>query len=419
MLIWFATLGAIGLLWFVLVALFSPGIKYRLRERVPTGTPEFVRTLSAIGQSTLHLGNRVEVLTDGPTFYPAMLDAIRGAQHSINLECYIFQPGHIGDQFVDAMIERAEAGVTVSVVGDAIGSLWLFWSRAVRRMRKAGCRVHNYQALRWYSIARLNNRTHRELLIVDGRIAFMGGAGIADWWGLAHKGRPHWRDTMIRIHGPIVASIQGAFVENWVESCGEILTGPAYFPQPYAAADTAALVLKSSPADRATISRIAFQALIEGARTHLRINTPYFIPDRQMRRALTAAARRGVVVEIVLPGPSTDQRWVRLASRRWFGHLLKCGVRLFEYRPSMMHAKVMIVDDAWSVLGTTNMDNRSFELNDEVNLLMLDPFVSARLIEDFERDLARSDQITMETWERRPWWERVLDPIVWILERQQ
>jgi cardiolipin synthase len=224
---------------------------------------------------------------------------------------------------------------------------------------------------------------------------------------------------MARIEGPVVAALQGVFVENWLECCGEILTGQAYFPALEKAGDITAFVVKSSPSDRATVSRVAFQLLIEGATREVRLSTPYFLPDRTLRAALVATARRGVRVRVIVPGPPTDQRWVRLASRRLYGELLAGGVRLFEYEPSMTHVKALIVDDDWAVIGTTNVDNRSFEHNDEINVVLLDRSGTRRLREDFERDLARSREVTLEDWKRRPVLERLVGRTAWILERQQ
>jgi cardiolipin synthase len=224
---------------------------------------------------------------------------------------------------------------------------------------------------------------------------------------------------MARIEGPIVAALQGVAAENWLECCGEILTGREYFPDLHRAGDTTAFVVKSSPSDRATTSRVTFQLLMEAAEQEVRINTPYFLPDAALRRALIAAAGRGVSVTIIVPGPETDQRWVRLASRRMWGKLLEAGIRIHEYRDTMMHAKILLVDGVWSVIGTTNMDNRSFEHNDEVNVAMLDPKVAARLHLDFERDIQDSTEITLEQWRARPLWEKIVGPFVWILERQQ
>lgn len=415
---WLSTAGALFLVWLVLVFLFTPGINYHLARRTSVHDDSFLYTLQSTCQTALHHGNRVEVFTNGRDFYPAMLDAIRSATHSINLECYIFQPGKIADQFIDALADRCRLGVKVAIVIDAIGSFSL-WGRPLRRLREAGCRVESYQRMEWHRLARLNNRTHRELLTVDGRIAFVGGAGVADWWAYPRKGSPPWRDTMARIEGPIVAALQGVAAENWLECCGEILTGPDHFPSLEPAGETTAFVVKSSPSDRATSSRVAFQLLMEGADHHVRISTPYFLPDRALRRALVNLARRGVAVDVIVPGRHTDQRWVRLASRRMWGQLLTAGVRIHEYRASMTHNKVLIVDELWAVMGTTNIDNRSFEHNDEINVALRDPEVARRLLKDYRQDLLDSEEITLERWERRPLWEKVVGPFVWILERQQ
>ena len=423
--------GALFLIWLVLVFLFTPGINYHLSRRSSVHDARFLYTLQSTCQAALHHGNKVTIYTNGPSFYPAMLEAIRSAQHSINLECYIFQPGRIADQFIEALSERSRAGVNVTIVVDAIGSFSL-WGRPVRRLRQARCRIESYQRLRWYSLARINNRTHREILVIDGRIAFVGGAGIADWWAGPAKGwkrknwkhwkkvhRRPWRDTMARVEGPVVAALQGVAAENWLECCGEILTGPDYFPDLHPAGDTTAFVIRGSPSDRATASRVSFQLLMEGADHHIRVATPYFLPDRALRRAFVDICKRGVDISVVVPGRNTDQRWVRLASRRMWGQLLEAGVRIYEYRDVMMHAKALMVDDLWSVLGTTNIDNRSFEHNDEVSLAMRDHAVALRLLQDFERDVQASDEVTLEKWRRRPLWEKVVGPFVWILERQQ
>jgi cardiolipin synthase len=419
---WLSVAGGIFLTWLVLVFLFTPGVNYHLAHRTSIHAKDFLYTLQSTCQAALHHGNCVTVFTNGVAFYPAMLQAIGEATRSINMELYIFQPGRIANRFVAELSAKARQGVTVTIVVDAIGSLSL-WGRPVRRLRKAGCRIESYQRLRWYSLARLNNRTHRELLLVDGKVAFVGGAGIADWWVYPSfkrmRWRKPWRDTMARIEGPVVAALQGVAAENWLECCGEILTGPAYFPSLSQAGDTTAFVVKSSPSDRATASRVTFQMLMEGSDHAVHISTPYFLPDRSLRRALVETARRGVAVTLVVPGRKTDQKWVRLASRRMWGHLLEAGVRIFEYRDTMTHAKVLVADELWSVLGTTNIDNRSFEHNDEVNVAMRDAALAARLLEDYARDIADSDEVTREHWLRRPFWEKIVGPFVWILERQQ
>jgi cardiolipin synthase len=415
---WLAVAGGVFLIWLVLVFLFTPHINYHLSRRTSVHAEDFLYTIQSTCQTALHHGNRVEIYTNGSEFYPAMIEAIRSATRSVNMECYIFQPGRIADQFIDALSDRARKGVNVTIVVDAIGSFHL-WGRPVRRLRQAGCRIQSYQRLRWYSLARINNRTHRELLVVDGRVAFVGGAGVADWWAFPKGSRRPWRDTMAKFEGPIVAALQGAAAENWLECCGEILTGPEYFPNLDTAGETTAFVIRSSPSDRATASRVTFQLLMEGADHHVNITTPYFLPDRALRRALKDMAGRGVSVSVIVPGRQTDQRWVRLASRRMWGDLLAAGIRMHEYHATMTHAKVMVIDGLWAVLGTTNIDNRSFEHNDEINVALRDSAVAERLLEDYRRDLRDSQEVTLERWRRRPLWEKIVGPFVWILERQQ
>ena len=415
---WLELAGGVFLTWLVLVFLFTPHINYHLSRRTSVHAEDFLYTIQSTCQTALHHHNAVTIYTDGPQFYPAMLDAIRSATRSVTMECYIFQPGRVADQFIDALADRARKGVEVILVVDALGSLNL-WGRPARRLREAGCRLQSYQRLQWHSLARINNRTHRELLVVDGRTAFVGGAGVADWWMYPRGGRPPWRDTMAKVEGPLVAALQGVAAENWLECCGEILTGPDYFPNLEQAGDATAFVIRSSPSDRATVSRVSFQLLMEGADEHVHISTPYFLPDRALRRALRNIARRGVAVSVIVPGRHTDQRWVRLASRRMWGELLREGIRIFEYHATMTHVKLLVVDGLWTVLGTTNIDNRSFEHNDEVNIALREASVARRLLEDYERDLGGSVEVTLADWQRRPLWEKIVGPFVWILERQQ
>ena len=414
-------IGAAFVAWLIVVVLFTPGIPYYIERLVDARSEHFVHVLQSTCQATLKHGNTLQVLTNGPAFYPAMLEAIANARETINMECYIFKPGTIGDRFVEALRSRAQAGVRVTLVMDTLGSFGAF-HRSAARLRAAGCRVEAYRRFRWYSLARLNNRTHRELLVVDGCVAFLGGAGVADWWAHGHHRKSRrgiWRDTMARIEGPVVADIQGVLAENWLECSGEILTGPeTYKPQP-TPGNCAAFAVKSSPADRATASRVLFQTLVECATRRVLISTPYFLPDKALRQAFSRTAGRGVEIIVMVPGADTDQRWVRLASRRMFGRLLGEGVRIFEYQGGMTHVKALIVDDLWSVIGTTNVDNRSFEHNDEVNLAVRDEPVAARLTGDFNADLARSHEVVLAKWQRRPIAEKLIGTVAWVLERQQ
>ncbi len=411
-------IGGVFIAWLILVLLFTPHIPYYIEMRIDGTSDHFIHVLESTCHTSLKPANRIEIFTNGDQFYPAMLAAIAGAAETINFECYIFKKGAIGQCFIDAFRERARAGVRVTIVMDAIGSFGAFHESA-RPLREAGCRVEPYQRMRWYSLARLNNRTHRELLVVDGATAFVGGAGVADWWAGSFKGKPMWRDMMARMEGPIVSDIQGVVAENWLECCGEILTGPETYKPRRPAGEAAAFAIKSSPADRATASRVLFQTLVETSTRCVRISTPYFLPDKAFREAIRRTARRGVEIVVIVPGGRTDQRWVRLASRRMYGHLLESGVRVFEYGPGMTHVKTLLVDDLWAVIGTTNVDNRSFEHNDEVNVAIRDPHVAARLTADFVADREHSQEITLAAWRRRPAWEKLIGTVAWILERQQ
>jgi cardiolipin synthase len=417
-LVFVATVGSVFIAWFILLVLFAPHIPYHIEAPVDATGAHFVQVLESTLQVTMTRGNRIEVFTNGSSFYPAMLEAIRGARETVNLECYIFMPGGIGEAFVEALCERARSGVRVTIVIDAVGSFGTY-RRVGSRLLEAGCRVERYQPPTWYRLARLNNRTHRELLVVDGREAFAGGAGVADWWAGPHKGKPAWRDMMVRFEGPVVSDIQGIAAENWLECRGEILTGPETYKARHPVGESEAFALKSSPADRATSSRVLFQTLVEGATRRVCICTPYFLPDKAFRRAFIRTARRGVDIRVIVPGAATDQRWVRLASRRMLGSLLEAGVRIYEYRPGMTHVKGLIVDGLWVAIGTTNLDNRSFEHNDEMNVVIRDRAIAARVLADFDADLEASAEIRLAEWERRPVWEKLLGRVAWILERQQ
>ncbi len=416
--LYFTIIGAAFIAWLILVTLFTPAIPYHVESQVDPRTDQFIHVLESACQTTLEHGNRVEIFTDGPAFYPAMIAAIRAARETVNMECYIFKNGEVADQFIDALVDRARAGVRVTLVMDAIGSLGAFGKTAAV-LRTAGCRVEPYQQMHWYRLARLNNRTHRELLVVDGRVAFVGGAGVADWWWKAGPRGPIWRDMMARIEGPVVSDIQGIVAENWLECCGEILTGPETYKPHEPVGSTPAFAIRSSPSDRATASRVLFQTLVECAREEVLIATPYFLPDRAFRRALRRTTERGVRVRVLVPGRRTDQRWVRVASRRMYGELVRTGLRLFEYGGGMTHQKILMVDGLWTVIGSTNFDNRSFEHNDEVNVAIRDERVTARLTTDFEADLTRSREMTTDVWNHRPLWEKVVGRVAWILERQQ
>jgi cardiolipin synthase len=406
----------------IFLALFGPAHRYKIRKAAAfdLGSEDFVRMLEALADAKVHRNSRIEVLTNGEVFYEAELQAIREARRSINLEAYIFQRGALTRRFVDALGERAAAGVHVNVVLDAIGS-FATTRGYMRPLIEAGGRVEYYHPLNWHAWPRLNNRTHRELLIVDGEIGFVGGAGFADHWITGRKRNPRWRDTMFRVTGDAVVGLQSTFSENWLEASGEILAGREYFPFCEVPHDSVTLVVNGTPsAGNSTRARILFQTMLASAKESIEITTPYFLPDSSAREELIRAVReRGVAVRVVVPGKHHDHLLTRRSSRRLFGGMLEAGLQIYEYRPSMIHHKCLIVDGKWSVIGTTNFDNRSFQLNDEVNVAALDRELAGRLQEDFETDRANSRQVTLEMWRKRPVLERCYECLGWILERQQ
>ena len=415
---------AIAVLSFLLfLALFEPGLDYKISTKpaAPLDSEEFIYQLEALTDAKANRRNCIEVLTNGEVYYEAELAAIRAAKKSVNLEAYIFQKGEVGKKFVEALTERARDGVEVRLTLDAIGS-FATWDSYLKELREAGGRIGWYHPLRWYTLPRINNRTHREIIVVDGQIGFVGGSGFADHWLKGKKNSPPWRDTMFRVEGDAVSSIQSTFVENWLEASGEILTGEGFFSfnEPEGC-ETAALIVNSSPSmGRSTRARILYQTLLASAQKQLHITTPYFLPDRSVRAELVRAiTERGVEVKIIVPGHHTDHMLTRRSSRRLFGDLLKAGARIYEYEAAMIHAKTMMIDGLWSVVGSSNLDNRSFGLNDEINLAARDEALTARLEEDFARDLSKSREVTYEEWRRRSIFERAHEWLGWLLERQQ
>ena len=308
----------------------------------------------------------------------------------------------------------------VNIVLDAIGS-FATWNSYFKELRDAGGQVAWYHPIRFDTLPRINNRTHRELIIIDGEIGFIGGAGVADHWYKGKRRHPRWRDTMFRVEGEEVTSLQATFAENWLEASGELLIDKEYFPLCKVDSETVAMVINSSPSvGGSTRARMLFQSLLASAQKSICITTPYFLPDKSARDEMVRAIKeRGVEVKIITPGSHSDHMLTRTSSRRLYGDLLKAGAQIYEYKPAMIHAKVMIIDGLWSVVGSTNFDNRSFGLNDEINLAAFDDKLALRLEEDFARDMADSRRITYEQWKHRSKFERFHEWLGWVLERQQ
>ncbi len=404
----------------VIVALNLMPDRRELREPLTSvlspDAPEFRRSLAGLFGSNLMDGNQIEILQNGVEIYPAMLDAIASAQNSINFETYIYWSGDMADQFADALIERAQAGGEVRVLLDWVGSEPTN-PELVEAMIAEGVEVKRFRPLRWYTLDRINNRTHRKFLIIDGRIGFTGGVGIGDEWLGDARNPDEWRETHYRVTGPVVAAMQGGFVSNWVEDTGEVLKGDAYFPPLEPVGETLAQLVLSSTGSR-NYMHLMLMSVIASAQEHIRITTPYFVPDEIAVEQLLDARARGVEVDIIVPGEHMSKAMVRRASRHLWGPLLEAGVRIHEFQPTFMHAKLMVVDEDFASVGSTNFDERSFRLNDEANLNIFDPDFAAAKIAIFDADLARAEQITLEDWENRPLVTRATD-WAWSLLRTQ
>jgi cardiolipin synthase len=419
---WFAVISMLAIISWVLIDLFGPIPKYQLNNppSADLNSREYLQQLEALAASRVEPHTHIEALPNGANFYEAEIAAIKAARQSVNWEAYIFAKGEIAKRIIDALTERARAGVEVNLNIDAIGSVSTP-KKFFNDLRHAGGHVEWYHPLRWYNWPRANNRTHRELIVIDGKVGFLGGAGVADhWWHGAKKDAP-WRDTMFRITGDAVRSLQSTFVENWLESSGQILIGPKYFVSEDNTDGAQAMVVDSSPSQGgSTRARILFQTLIASARKDLKITTPYFLPDQSLSKEIVKAIQeRHVHVQILLPGKHSDHSMTRSSSRGTYGDLLRAGAEIYEYQPAMIHAKIMIVDGLWCVVGSTNMDHRSFGWNDEVNLAVVDPALAAKLSANFENDLKESHSETLEEWEHRPYWQRGMEWLGWLIAREQ
>ena len=404
----------------VLIANLTLGDKV-IDENVPSlysvADPQFVRTMSVMLGPALLPGNRARALVNGDQIFPDMLQAIRRAQKSITFEMYIYWKGSIGEQFTQALAERARSGVKVHVMVDALGSQKIEES-VIGRLRDAGAQVKLYNPVRWDTIARMNNRTHRKIMVIDGAVGYTGGAGIGDEWSGNAQDAAHWRDTHFRLEGPAVAQMQAAFMENWIEVTGEVLHGPDYFPALGAAGSELAQFMVSSPGGGSESAQLLYLMSIAAARRSIQLSAAYFVPDDNEVRQFIEARRRGVQVRIIVPGPVTDSAVVRRASRSTWGELLRAGVEIYEYQPTFYHVKVMTVDGLWVTVGSTNFDSRSFSTNDEANLNVYDREFARHQERIFEQDLASSRRITLEEWERRPFSEKLWEHLMGLLSSQ-
>lgn len=392
-------------------------IDRKVVHRHAVADPQFRREMSVLLGPAIVPGNRVTAFQNGDQIFPAMLEAIRGARRTINMETYIYWSGDTGQAFADALCERARAGVAVHLVVDWAGSIRMD-DALLGTMQDAGVRVEHYRPLRWYNLGRLNNRTHRKLLVVDGRVGFTGGVGIADQWSGHAQDPDHWRETHFRVEGPVVAQLQSAFNDNWIKTTGELLNGPDHFPPLERAGDMDAHLFIASPAGGSESMHLMYLQAVAAAVRSIDLCAAYFVPDHLIAQALLAARQRGVRVRVLLPGPHIDSETVRLSSRASWGPLLEGGVGIHIYQPTMIHVKLLVVDEELVSVGSTNFDIRSFRLNDEASLNVYDRGFAEAMTRVFEEDLARSTRYTLDDWNARTARERFAEAVVRPLRSQ-
>jgi len=372
------------------------------------GEPSFFPTLEAYAAAPIVGGNGVELLLNGEQIFPAQLAAIRSARKTITYAQYFYADGLVARDMAYALAERCRAGVGVNVLLDAFGGLGIP-GEYVDVMRDSGCHVAWFRPLhRLWPGGKTINRNHRRVLVVDGRVAITGGSGVSRKWMGNGRIEDHWRDTDVRVEGPAVNYVQGAFAENWLEATGMVLGGEAYFPPPAPKGQVYTQVVRSSPAGGSFAMYTAFLLAIASARRSIYVTNPYFVLDEKMMEALLAAKQNGAHVKVLVPG-KIDHNIVRQASRADFGKLLKAGVEIYEYRAALLHSKTMVIDGVWSTVGSTNLDNLSFAVNDELNVIFYNRDVARRLEQVFEEDLAHSRPVTYESWRTRPITERLIE----------
>ena len=379
--------------------------------------PQFRREMSVLLGPAVLPGNSIVNLQNGDEIFPSMLKAIQGAKTTITFETYIYWSGDIGKKFADALAERARAGVKVSMIVDWAGSIKMD-DDLLGEMKAAGIRIEKYRPLRWYNISRLNNRTHRKLLVIDGKIGFTGGVGVADQWTGHAQDPDHWREVHFRIEGPVVAQIQAAFNDNWIKTTGELLNGPDYFPPLLPTGDMDAHLFMASPAGGGESMHLMYLMSIAAAAQSIDLAASYFVPDDLIIEALIAARQRGVRIRVLVPGEHIDSQVVRLASKASWGALLQAGVEIHEYLPTMLHVKLLVVDRELVSVGSTNFDIRSFQLNDEASLNIYNAAFATRMTAVFEADLVQSKPYTYEMWKQRPFSEKFAEKVILPIRSQ-
>ncbi|CAG4910706.1 cardiolipin synthase [Paraburkholderia saeva] len=404
----------------IVVANFTSGekkVEHNINRLYSSDEPQFIRSMSLLLGPPVTSGNRFEVLVNGDEIFPSMLGGIHSARETITFETFIYWSGEIGEQFARALSDKARAGIKVHVLLDWMGSSKM--DRGYLKMLKdAGAEVIQYHKPHWTGLGRMNNRTHRKLLVIDGQVGFTGGVGIAEEWTGHAQDPKHWRDTHFRVEGPAVGHMQAVFMDNWIKASGNVLHGPAYFPAIPEAGEGVAHMFSSSPTNGADDMELMYLMAITAATSSIHLASAYFVPDGLAINALVEAARRGVKIQIVTPGNHIDTHTVREASRGCWGDLLKAGVEIYEYQPTMFHCKLLVVDEYLVSVGSTNFDSRSFKLNDEANLNIYDRDFARQQTAIFDADIAKSRRVTLEDWQRRPLTEKAIEKLLPLIDWQ-
>jgi cardiolipin synthase len=374
----------------------------------------FLDAVAGAAATSVHAGGRVELLNNGDRFYPALLTAIGSARRSVTFLAYIWQDGEVSARVLEALGDRARRGVEVRLLLDAFGAAQAPRD-GIAALEAAGVRVGYFRPVRFGMLTRLHRRNHRRAIVVDGAVGFTGGAAVSDKWKGDARSPEEWRDSMVRVTGPLARTLQGHFAQSWAGATGQVLGGPAFFPdeagarEPVDASSLRHVGVASSPAAEAHPLRLLFWLSFQAARHRLYLSSSYFVPDEQVRRAVAERARAGVDVRLLLPGTHTDAKPIQWASHRYYDELLAAGVRIYEYEPTFMHAKLLVVDGRWAVVGSANMDVRSKELNEENVLGVLDGRLAGEIERSFLADLQRSREIRLAQWRERAVWRRGLE----------
>lgn len=392
-------------------------VEHKIERLYPSDDPQFLRSMGLLLGPQVVPGNCFEMLVNGDRIFPSMLEGIRSARQTITFETFIYWSGEIGEQIAQALADKAREGVAVHVLLDWVGSSKMD-KRYLSLLRDAGAEVIQYHKPHWTGLGRMNDRTHRKLLVIDGRIGFTGGVGIAPEWTGHAENEKHWRDTHFRVAGPVVGQMQAVFMDNWVKTTGNVLHGPAYFPEIAPMGDGLAHMFSSSPSGGSDDMQLMYLMAITAATHSIHLASAYFVPDKLTINAIVEATKRGVKVRIITPGKRIDTHTVREASRACWSDLLKAGVEMFEYQPTMFHCKLLVVDEYLVSVGSTNFDSRSFKLNDEANLNIYDRDFAKQQTAIFADDLTKSRQVTLEDWMHRAFTEKLLEKFVPLLDTQ-